>query len=466
MKTSNSFVLILLFVQRIPLADADCKYDKSLNHCSCILLDLSNIMTIITCNQASSFEFSGGIYMNTLEFTTYSVELEQVLNMVHIPLNKISFVNLVLSEEFLFNFLKWVQKIPINLLSFENTTFVSQYNGTVNARPPHISSMQFINVSSQPLTQTHSVFYAFEKWISTLGKLTVMRSHLKNIPCNVSLHFESLSYLDLSENLLEDENLSTLFCNYTFADLKVLKLRHNSLSRYETVCQTLHKYNLLMHLDLSENPFSSMSSGTCEWQTSLAYFNLSNTDLEKVTDGLPRNCEILDLSHNRIEFLNISLPRLRELYLSYNRITAIPTMGTLPRLQLLALDGNLISTVHRGQLQYFEHLTTFKGDNNPYTCSCSFVSEMKEITETDWIVQQWPEQYVCYSPESLRNKLVRDISHSFFECHTYLLIVLICIIILLLSIAILICFVKIYQSNKTRYQRSASSVSNSVRFHK
>ncbi|KAM5171412.1 monocyte differentiation antigen CD14 [Mantella aurantiaca] len=464
MKISHSFIVILLFAQKIPASEADCTYDQSHRHCSCSLLDLNNILSIISCITASSFEFIGGSFVNAENFQTYNIELQQAQNEVQNQLTKISFVNVVLSEDFLFAFIKWLQKIPITLLAFENTTFVGQYSMTMGAQQPHISSLQFINVSSHPLIQRHTVFYGLGNWMSTLGKLTVTKSNLKAIPCNISMDFEYMSELDLSENLLQEESLSSSFCSGSFPNLKILKLQRNNLVNYNSVCQTLRRYNLLAHLDLSQNNFSSMSNFLCEWQPSLIRLNLSYTGLEHVDIGLPNNCEVLDLSHNKIEILNISLPRLKELYLSYNAFTTISPMGNLPFLQFLAVDGNLIETLNRSQLQYFEHLRSFKGDNNPYTCSCSFVTEMREIAQTDWIVQKWPEGYTCNSPPSVRDILVYNVNRSFFECHTHLLIVLICMIILLLSIAIIICIVKIHRSNKTRSPRTDSGNSNSVQF--
>lgn len=464
MKISHSFIVIFLFAQKIPALEAEsvCTYDPSVRHCSCLPLNFNNILSIISCISASSFEFIGGNYVNAEYFNTFNVELLQAQNEVQSQLTKISFVNLVLSEDFLFDFIKWLQKIPVTLLSFENTTFVGQYNRTPEKQQPHISSLQFINVSSHPLIQTDTVFYGLGNWMSTLGKLTVSKSNLKAFPCNISLNFEFMSDLDLSENLIQEEGLSSSFCSGAFPILKILKLQHNNLANFESVCQTLRKYNLLAHLDLSQNNFSSMTNFICDWQPSLIRLKLSYTGLKHVDIDLPKNCEVLDLSHNKIEMLNISLTRLRELYLSYNAFTTISPMGNLPFLQVLAVNGNLIETINRGQLQHFEHLRSFKGDN-PYTCSCSFVTEMREIAETDWIVQKWPEGYIRNSLSSIKHMLVDDVNRSFFECHTHLLIVLICIIVLLVSIAIIICF-KIHRSNKTRSPRTDSRISNSVQF--
>ncbi|XP_072256793.1 monocyte differentiation antigen CD14 [Pyxicephalus adspersus] len=464
MKISHSLFFIFLFLLKIPSLEADCSYDESLRHCSCSHFDLTNIMSIASCIRASSFEFSKGNYVNAEHFITYNFELQQVLSQIQTQLTKVSFVNVVLSQDFLFAFIKWLEKIPIILLAFENTTFVGQYSLTMGAQQPRISSLQFINVSSNPLIQTDSVFHGLGNWMSTLSKLTVEKSDLKTIPCNISMDFKYMSDLDLSENLLQEESLTSSFCNGAFPNLKILKLRHNNLVKYESVCRTLRNYNLLANLDLSQNNFSSLSNYFCEWQPSLVRLNLSSTGLEHVDDGLPKNCEVLDLRYNKIEVLNISLPRLKELYLSYNAFTTISPMGNLPSLQVLAVDGNLIETLSRGQLQNFEHLRSFKGDNNPYSCSCSFVIEMKEIAETDWIIQKWPEGYICNSPPSFKDMLVDEVNRSFFECHTHLLIVLICIIILLLTIAIIICFVKIHRSNKTRSTRTVSGNSNSVQF--
>ncbi|XP_063786660.1 monocyte differentiation antigen CD14 [Pseudophryne corroboree] len=465
MKTIQSLVIILLFVQKMTKADRDCAYNKNLKHCYCSHLDLSNIMRIISCIHASSFEFNGGSFINTEDFMTFNIEMEQVLGMIRVPVTKINFVNVVMSEEFLSIFINWVHRIPIKLLEFENTTFVGKpFATTKSGLPPLISSLQFIRMSSHPLIQRDSAFSGFGNWMSNLENLSVMRSQLRNIPCNISLHFQALSFLDLSENLLQDQDVSSSFCNGSFPSLRTLSLRNNNLASFERVCQILSKYDQLVHLDLSQNNFFSKPNSSCVWQSSLIRLNLSNTRLESVDISFPQNCEVLDLSHNEIEFLNLSLYKLRELYLSYNKLSALSNMGKFPLLQVLAVDGNPIKNLQGGQLQYFKHLKSFKGDNIPYTCSCSFVEEMKEVGKSGLEIQQWPNGYVCDSPISVKDKLVNDVHHAFFECHTSLLIVVICIGILILCIAIIICFVKIQRSSKTRSQEIQAGNSNSVHF--
>ncbi|XP_068129065.1 monocyte differentiation antigen CD14 [Hyperolius riggenbachi] len=466
MKFPYLLTFLLLFAQNIPSSDCSgCSLNESIGLCSCSLLDLENIFSILPCIEATSFEFSGGSYLNTENVNLESVQLDLFLNQLRLPFIKVSLINAVVSEELLFTFIYWIRKIPINLLALENTTCVGYFNGTsMNVQPPYISSLEFINVSSHPLMPGDNAFNGFGNWRSTMGKITVMKSNLKDIPCSISTKFGSLFNLDLSENLLQDANLSSSFCRGAFPLLRILKLRQNNLVNYETVCQTLGKYDQLMQLDLSQNKFSRLSDFLCKWPPSLINLNLSDTGLEDVKGGLPENCEVLDLSHNRIEFLNISLGRLKKLYLSYNRIATFSSLGSFPMLQVLAIDGNRISTLQKDELQLFKNLKTLKGDNNPYICTCSFVSEMKESSQNDWTFQQWPEGYACSSPDSFRDMLVENVSRSFFDCHTELLIILICIIILLLTVAIIICFIKIHRSNKTRSQSSVSGNSNSVQF--
>ncbi|XP_075716047.1 monocyte differentiation antigen CD14 [Rhinoderma darwinii] len=463
MKIYCTISLILLFSQKIYKADGDCSYDRYLRQCSCSLLDLTNIMTIIPCIQASSFEFNGGTFINPEDLAIPDLNMVLVMDIINDSLKKISFVNVVLSEDFLAAFINKVFQVPIDLLSFENTTIVGRSNG-INLRgsPPRILTLQFINASSNPLMQTDSAFDRFGKWMSILRELTVKESQLRSVPCDVSVRFQSLLTLELSDNLLSDGNVSSLFCNGAFPNLQTLKLSINNFSNYDILCQVVNRYNQLRHLDLSLNDFSVTSKSLCEWQPSLSHLNLSDTGLKRVSISLPPNCEVLDLSHNRIEFLNISLPKLIELYLSYNRLSTLSPMGHIPHLRNLAVDGNPITMLQISQIQSFKHLESFKGDNIPYTCSCSLIREMKEMAKSGLIVQRWPEGYTCDSPASFRGKLISDASHSLFECHTQLLTVVICIVILLLCVAVIICLIKIWRSNKTRSQCMEPGNSNSV----
>ncbi|CAN2389956.1 toll-like receptor, partial [Pristimantis euphronides] len=443
--------LLLLLALKVHTANGDCLYDSYLRQCSCSLLDLSNFRTIIPCVQASSFEFNGGTFTNPKDFAERDIKL--VISSIPLSLTKIRLVNMVLSEDFLASFINVISRIPVDLLSFENTTFVDpSLEYSTSGSPPRILSLQFINTSSNPLTKGDSAFHRFGNWMSILSTLTVKESQLRGVSCELSVHFQSLTTLELSGNFLSDDNVFSIFCHGTFLNLQTLRLRSNSFSNSETLCQTLSRYNQLRHLDLSLNNISSISNSLCEWQPSLSHLNLSNTGLEIVGIGLPANCEVLDLSHNRIEFLNISLSKLRELYLSHNRLSTLSSLGRIPLLQILAVDGNPMKLLEVSEIQRFKHLGSFKGDNIPYTCSCSFIKEMKELAKSNLTVQWWPDGYTCDSPESVRGSRIHDVNHSLFECHTQLFTGVICIVVLLLCVSIIICFVKICRTNKTRSQ--------------
>ncbi|XP_066444905.1 monocyte differentiation antigen CD14 [Eleutherodactylus coqui] len=448
-KTYSIVILVLLFVQKVHKANGDCLYDEHLEQCSCSLLDLTNFRTILPCIQATSFEFNGGTHIDPKDFAAQDIKL--IIDSISLSLAKISFVNMVLSEDFLAAFIYTMSQVPVDLLSFENTTFVDQPFGINMMRfPPRILALQFINTSSNPLIKRPSAFDRFGSWMSMLRTLIVKESQLRHVPCDISVRFQALSTLELSENFLADDEVSSMFCNGAFPKLQTLKLSSNNFSNYETLCQAVSKYNQLRHLDLSRNDFSAIPNSSCEWQPSLRHLNLSNTGLEQVGISLPPNCEVLDLSLNRIEFLNISLPALKELYLSYNRLSTLSSIGHIPLLQILAVDGNPMKMLQVSEIQSFKHLGSFKGDNIPYTCSCSFIKEMKEMANSNFTVQQWPDGYTCDSPESVRSKPINDVNHSLFECHTQLLTAVICIGMLLLCVSIVICFVKICRSNKTR----------------
>ncbi|CAH2275854.1 toll-like receptor 2 [Pelobates cultripes] len=465
MKISQSFLFLLCITQRMPWVGGDCLYNAVLRYCSCSLVDLTNIVSIVSCIQASSFEFQGGSFIDTQDYILYNVEMEQVLAMIRIPLTKVTFVNVVLSEEFLSTFLKWVYRIPIEVLAFENTKFVGQPSWLyISESPPRISSLRFINISSYPLFDRPATFPALGSWIYKLEELTMKKSNLKSIPCNASLHFKDLTSLDLSENLLDDHDIFSLFCPDAFPMLKTLILRHNNFVNLDTICQTLKKYNQLVQLDLSQNNLSNVSTSFCIWKPSILFLNLSDTGLEEINYNLPQNCDVLDLSYNKLDYLNISLPNLKKLYLSYNKFITIPTTAKLPRLEMLALDGNPIKTLQLGQLQYYKHLNSIKADSIPYLCSCSLNHEIKEIKKTGLILEGWPDGYTCDSPILFQGKLVNDVNLSFFECHKPLLTVVICIVVLLVCIATVICSVKIHRRNKTRSRNMQTGNLSTVKF--
>ncbi|KAM8973588.1 monocyte differentiation antigen CD14 [Pelodytes ibericus] len=461
MKINHSLMFLLFISQTMPQTDGNCLYNADLRHCSCSFVDLSNLVSIVTCIQASSFEFRGGRFIDTHDYIPYSVEMEQVLAMIRLPLTKVSFVNAALSEEFLSTFLRWISRIPIEVLAFENTNFVGKSNWQhITGSLPRISSLQFINVSSYPLFDRASSFTALSDWVYKLKGLTLKKSNLKSIPCNATLLFDELSTLDLSENLLQD--VSNVFCHGSFPKLKSLVLRNNNFGNYNTVCQMLNTYSHLVQLDLSQNRFSNMSSSSCKWRPSLMLLNLSDTGLEDTNNDFPQSCETLDLSYNKLEYLNVSLPNLKELYLSHNRFHTMPTMAKLPSLLTLAIDGNPMNMLQLSHLQEYKCLISFRADNIPYECSCSLIHEIKEIMKSGMTLQHWPDGYLCESPISLKGKLVSEVDLSFFECHKPLLTVVICIVVLLVCIASVMCFVKIHRHHKVMSQNLQSREMSSV----
>uniref|UniRef100_A0A8C5PAI5 Monocyte differentiation antigen CD14 n=1 Tax=Leptobrachium leishanense TaxID=445787 RepID=A0A8C5PAI5_9ANUR len=465
MKINHAFLLLMLITQKMPWTDGDCLYNADLRYCSCSLSDLNNIVSIVSCIQASSFEFKGGSFLYTHVNILYNVEMEQVLAMIQLPLTKVRFVDVTLSEEFLSTFLKWIYKIPIEVLAFENATFAGKSNWPyITETPPRISSLQFVNVPTYPLFDRALTFPGLGNWIFKLEELTLKKSNIRSIPCNASRYFEDLSRLDLSGNFLEDNDILALFCRGSFPKLKTLTLQSNNFKNFDTVCQSINKYSQLVQLDLSQNNFSNMSTSLCNWKSSLLLLNLTDTGLEEINFILPRNCEVLDLSYNKLDSLNISLVNLKELYLSYNKFATIPITANLPNLEILALNGNPIKTLQLGQLQHYKRLRIIRADNILYMCSCSLNHEIKEIKKSGLTLQHWPDEYTCESPMLSKGKLVSEVYHSFFECHKPLLTVIICIVALLVCIAAVICWVKIHRSNKMRSQNVRTGNMNSVQF--
>ncbi|XP_030069026.1 monocyte differentiation antigen CD14 [Microcaecilia unicolor] len=442
MQISPSFVILLLIGYRLP-GSLTCTVDRSRSRCTCSFAALKNFQDLIDCLGAFVFEFRDGKFEDVSDIHLYYSNLQLVAPYLQLPIDKIILGNSVLDENFLRIFLDLTRNVNIRELVFEDCTFTGRADWQLmEGKVPKIVSLQFINVSSASLTDRGKDFSHISSWMARMKNIVLTRSQTTHIPHSISMHFKDLHALDLSENQLQDQGINDSFSDDLFQNLKSLKLRHNNLTSFDVACKALSKLPNLQDSDLSQNNFSKPPSSPCEWPQSIYLLNLSNTCLEHVnTHLLPPSIELLDLSDNKLSALDVPLPHLKEVYLPNNRLHSLPSSNNLPELKVLILDGNRITGLPKDQLQAFKHLSVLKADRNPYTCSCAVVNEMKELSKSSFVVQQWPEGYLCDSPSVYKGHQVKE-TDTVFECYKPLFIVIICAVIVLVCIVAAICWVR------------------------
>nr|XP_033783324.1 toll-like receptor 2 [Geotrypetes seraphini] len=435
MQIFPSFAVLLLIGHKLPGSFA-CTVDLARSHCTCSFADLKNFYKFLVCMDASVFEFRDGNFEDLSDISRYTQTLRILAPNLELPIDKIILGNSVLDENFLKMFLDVTQNVKIRELVFEDCIFTGRAEWrSMKGTLPQMRSLQFVNVSSASLTDRGEDFSYLSSWIAQVENFVLTRSQITQIPRSISMHFKDLRVLDLSENGLQDQGVSGSFSDGLFFNLMTLKLRHNNLTSFDVACKALSQLPNLQDSDLSQNNFAMPPSSPCEWPPSTRLLNLSDTGLEHVNAHLlPPSTEVLDLSYNQLSVLDVSLPHLKKVYLSNNRLLSFPSSNNLPDLEILFLDGNRITHFPKDQLQTFKHLSILKADQNPYNCTCSVVNEMKELSNRSLEVQQWPEGYFCDSPSVYKGQQVKEVECSVSEGHKPLFITIISVVIVLVYI--------------------------------
>ncbi|XP_067422992.1 monocyte differentiation antigen CD14 [Emydura macquarii macquarii] len=442
MHITQPFVVILLMGLKLSEVAGNCFFNNSQSHCTCSLLHLQNIESLISCLPASVFELQGGNLERFAGFASIRVEESAVDKLQILQVTKIVFRDLLMPEVLLAAAMKFIPYMRVTELDFESCTFLGNASWFhMNRVILPVSSLRFHNVTAISLADRDKDFSSLSDWLENLQNLTVTRSQVTYIPCSIGKVFRTLRYLDVSENCLQDQSMRPSFCQGAFPQLQVLNLHHNNLSSFYTVCEMLHPLKKLIHLDLSQNYLTTLPS-LCEWQPSLRIFNLSTTGLNHITMSLPPRVEVLDLSSNNLHSLDLALPFLKKLHLSNNRLHAVPAAKNYPALEVLSLDGNLIWHLPRAELQSLRHLQSLQAGRNLYNCSCVAANEIQALASIESLMPDWPQDYMCESPSSYQGTLVKDVPASVLQCNKVIVIIPVSVLLVLSCLTGIICFAR------------------------
>nr|XP_056718260.1 monocyte differentiation antigen CD14 [Euleptes europaea] len=440
---ARAFMSLLLLGLKLPQAKGNCGFVESEKLCVCSLLEVSEMQKFFECLQATTYELRGGNLEQFAAFyeitpSSYLIDILQVLQV-----RKLIFTDLIVPEVLLPGALEFASHpLLLSEIEFVNCTFLRTASQHYTGRPTplRVSSLRFHRVTADSLADRCNDLTSLTRWLETLENLTLTESQVTSIPCKIGQVFTGLLFLDVSGNYFQDESIKSSFCQGAFPELHVLKLHHNRLTSYDAVCETVGPLNMLTHLDLSQNDFPPgfSSSSQCTWPQSLHVFNLSSTGLEHVEWSLPPNLETLDLSANSIFTLDLSLPTLKKLYLSNNRLQAVPSLKNLPRLEVLSVDQNHISHLPSRSLLQLKHLQILKAGHNLYNCSCPYTRELQDLASKLSLLANWPHDYTCQYPSHSQDSLVKDTSSSMLQC-SQALVTHASVVILLSSLHLVLC---------------------------
>ncbi|KAI1234014.1 hypothetical protein IHE44_0003723 [Lamprotornis superbus] len=420
-----------------------CFFNRSREYCVCYNLSEETIGSIIQCLAATVVEFQGGDLEKYIALPIGDLDPSAIETLESLVIQKIIIGNVRVPEILLARVLKFYSYTHVQELAFESCIFQGAGNWSdMDGRNLPILSLSFHNVTSAPLTGHEQAFSSLSRWLGTLQELAVTSSRVTSLPCAIGRVFRALHSLNLAQNSLGDGSLAPAFCQGAFPQLHELSLHHNNLSSYHSVCEGVQLLLELQHLDLSHNQLMADTSSSCQWPASLRHFNLSNTGLDEIPTPLPPNLEVLDMSHNHLHAVDISLSSLKKLFLNQNLLQAMPSIRNYPKLDTLHLDNNSISELPRDEMKLLGRLQDVAVAENPFICSCSGAGGLQALAATGHLGQGWPGEYRCHSPAEYQGWLVAQVPVSVARCHLAALVAPLCVVLALLGVAGAVCLLR------------------------
>ncbi|KAF1447939.1 Leucine-rich repeat-containing protein 40, partial [Pygoscelis papua] len=217
-----------------------------------------------------------------------------------------------------------LKSIPEELMQLSHLKSLLLHHNELNHLPDGFG--QLVNLEELDLSNNHlsDIPTSFALLIN-LVRLNLACNQLKNLPADISA-MKSLRQLDCTKNYLETvpSKLATM------ASLEQLYLRKNKL-------RSLPEFpscKLLKELHAGENQIEILNAENLKHLNSLSVLELRDNKIKSVPDEITL------------------LQKLERLDLANNDISRLPyTLGNLPQLKFLALEGNPLRTIRRDLLQ-------------------------------------------------------------------------------------------------------------------
>lgn len=205
--------------------------------------------------------------------------------------------------------------------------------------------------------------------LPSLRNLNLAHNNIWTIPKNTFCALQSLKYLNISNNHINDVQLgyglSTRDSRSCNIQLEVLDVSYNNIINIPNKSFATLKYLLILKLD--SNHISMLDDGSFDGLLSLQHLNLTNNKLIALPPELfnsTKDLRQLYVSHNTISVLAPglfeNLNKLQILDLSYNELTSSwvnrETLQGLAELVILKLNNNKLQSLDRNTLQELRNL--------------------------------------------------------------------------------------------------------------
>nr|QWV53991.1 toll like receptor 2 [Clarias magur] len=350
----------------------------------------------------------------------------------------LTFQNIITTDEAVSRLLEVLDGSPVSYIGLEDICLIGQ-GWWEKAKRTHLENLHTIHVRNIEIQG----FFKFSSMIQLafllkhLTKISVINCTVFVIPCLTSCFLKKVEYLDLSQNLLSDITMQESLCNgdSKMRNINTLNVSHNSLKSLQLMSHLVTSLDRLTSLDMSHNNFVKMPQ-SCSWPASLRFMNLSTTKLHRVTPCLPLSLTVLDLSQNFLTEFHLHLPNLAELWLTGNRIIALPEGGHFPSLRMLFIQSNTLNMFNKSDLMAFQSLQVLEAGHNNFFCSCDFVEFFQGSIDHLITLGDGHRSYMCDSPFTLRGLNIDTAQPPVFECYMILLVSVICSVTVIGVIAI------------------------------
>ncbi|VDN04555.1 unnamed protein product [Thelazia callipaeda] len=229
----------------------------------------------------------------------------------------------------------------------------------------YLSKLISLNLNHNQLTELPDNVL---KGAENLRHLRLEGNKICSLSSNAMLEIKNmLELLDLSDNCIENipaQNLRNCM------QLTYLDLSHNAVNKIANF--ELMNLPLLKELRLNNNQISYISPMAFMNVPLLEHLYIQNNRISSIeTERLFqvfKNLEVLDLSSNMFTKIPSfkELSKLRQIHLSYNRITQIETLAfsSNTKLQLISLQNNHILSLSRNSFDSLDELVVLNLANN------------------------------------------------------------------------------------------------------
>ncbi|XP_050411167.1 toll-like receptor 13 [Patella vulgata] len=235
-----------------------------------------------------------------------------------------------------------------------NLTYIPKF-------PPGITTIYF-KYNSLPYIDPTTVLN-----ISNTGVSDLFLNHneIQYIDENVFQNLSRIDRLDLSYNLLTSDSLRNIFSSFQRnSRLTTITARHNRLADIPRDAFEDFKSSERITLDLSHNKIQLLNISSFSGIQNLHLLDVSFNNLSTLITGFNQHLQHIHISNNNLYDLpdfckyGNSFPELIKMYLQYNRIVNIVPgyLNCLEKLEILDLEGNSIFLLKTNSFHSFKSL--------------------------------------------------------------------------------------------------------------